>query len=244
MSATDPPELILAGFGASSSLQMTLEAQQMAARIGHVLALGLPTRLRALLKRQGIEVTDLDSSFDDRPFAEAYAAVAATVLARAEAAPPAMFVSQSNPLLLNAINRYLLVEAKKRGVAIRVYAGVSAMDVVISELGVDVGRVGLQTISARGLAERPAALNPNVPLLVLQIAGLVAEGESVEGYGRLVEVLRRAYEDSQPITLVNMPGDGRVPRATVTLARFSELISHIDPSSCLFVDTRRKAVSS
>jgi len=36
-----------------------------------------------------------------------------------------------------------------------------------------------------------------------------ADGDSAEGYGRLVAVLRRGCPDSQAITPLNMPGDGR-----------------------------------
>lgn len=244
MATKAQPELVLAGFGTSSPLQISLEAHQAAVRSGRVLALGLPGRLGDALTRQGVEITMLDHLFEGQPFADAYAAVAQTVLARAEADPPAVFLTQGNPLLLNAINRYLFSEAGKRGIAVRVYPAVSPIDVVVSELGIDVGRVGLQTISARGLVARPAALNPNVPLLLLQLAGLVGDGQSAEAYGALVETLRRSYPDIQPVTLCNMPGDGGMGRATATLARFGELVPHIDTSSCLFIDITQKVASA
>lgn len=244
MARKGQPELLLAGFGTSSPLQISLEAHQAAVRSGSVLALGLPGRLREALRRQDVEIAELDHLFDERPFADAYAAVAQTVLSRAEQDPPAVFLTQGNPLLLNAINRYLFAEAGKRGIAVRVYPAVSPIDVVVSELGLDVGRVGLLTISARGLVARPAALNPQVPLLVLQVAGLVGQGESSEAYGRLVEVLGRAYPDTQAVTLCNMPGDGGMSRATATLGRFGELVPHIDTSSCLFIDIRRNVGSA
>jgi hypothetical protein len=244
MAGAQWPNLVLAGFGASDPLQFTVAAQQAAVRIGRVLALGLPGRLKALLERQGVEVTDLAHLFTDRTFAEAYAAIAQAVLVRAEHDPPAMFISQGNPLLLNAVNRYLVVEAGRRGLTHRVLPGVSAIDAVVSELGVDVGRAGLQTLSARGLAARPAALNPRVPLLLLQLAGLADGNGSSAAYGPLVEALKGGYPDSQAITLLNMPGDGRVVRATVTLGRFGEFIPHIDASSSLFVDVARAKLAA
>lgn len=238
------PNLVLAGFGTSSSLQITLEAQQAAVRLGRVLTLALPGRLGALLQRQGVEVTELRHLLAGRGFAEGYAAVAQAVLARAEHDPPAMFLSQGNPLLQNALNRFLVTEARKRGLTLRVYPGVSPIDVVVSELGIDVGSVGLQSLSARGLVARPAALNPRVPLLLLQLAGLAEGGASAEAYAQLAAVLGRAYPRSQPITLLNMPGDGRVVRATVTLERFCAFIPHIDASSALFIDIARAMPSA
>jgi hypothetical protein len=80
-----------------------------------------------------------------------------------------MFLSQGNPLLLNAVNRFLMVEAKKRGLTLGGFPGVSPIDVVVSELGIDVGTAGLQILSARGLVARSAALHPQVPLPLLQV---------------------------------------------------------------------------
>lgn len=213
----------------------------MAAHIGQVVSLGLPERLRTLLARQGVTVTPLDDLFAGKPFAEGYAAVATAVLARAEKDPPAMFISQGSPLLVNAITRFLVAEALRLELPLRVFPGVSPIDVVVAEVGVDVGRTGLMTISANGVIARPAALNPRVPLLVLELAGLCPEGASAEAYGPLVELLRAEYPANQPITLINMAGEGGITRATVTLANFGELLPSIDASSCLYVDLRRKS---
>lgn len=234
------PDVILAGFGSSDALQLTVEAQQVAVRAGRILALDLPPRLKALLERQGVEVTDLASLYRPGAFAEAYAAIAETVLARAAADPPALFLSQGSPLLMNAVTRYLMVEAKKRGLAVRTYPAVSPIDAVVAELGVDVGLSGLQTLSARGFLAKPGLVNVRMPLLLLQVAGVTGGDVSAEAFGPLTLALAEIYPQSQPLTLLNMPGDGRVTRATVTVARFGELISHIDTSSSLFIDVARQ----
>lgn len=243
MADVNGPRLILAGFGASSALQITVEAQQMAAHVGHVLSLGLPDRLRANLERQGVTVASLDELLDRDSFAEGYAAVAQAVLARAENDPPAMFISQGSPLFVNAITRYLVAEANRLEFGVRIFPGVSPVDAIVAEIGLDVGRAGLQTISASGLVARPAALNPRMPLLLLELAGVPAAGESAEAYGRLVEMLLADYPENQAVTLINMTGDGTISRATVTLTSFGELIPKIDASSCLFVDIRRRATT-
>ena len=207
VASVESPNIVLLGFGAPGSLQISLEAQQIAARAARILSLGLPAHLRTIFERQGIDITELDGAFDGRSPAEAYAAVAAAVLARAENDPPAVFVSQGNPLLLNAINRFLLVESGRRGLSLKVYPAVSAVDMIVAELGIDVGRLGLQTLSARGLVRRPVSLNPSVPLVVLQVAGLTDDGGSAEGYGPLVQVFQRCYPSSQAITLLNDAGE-------------------------------------
>lgn len=216
----------------------------MAVSIGQVVSLGLPERVRTLLARQGVTVTPLDDRFAGKPFAEGYAAVAQAVLSRAEKDPPAMFISQGSPLLVNAITRFLVAEATRLEMPFRVFPGVSPIDVVVAEIGIDVGRTGLQAISAGGLLARPVALNPRMPLLLLELAGIQPAGASPEAYGPLVELLQGEYPPAQPITLINMSGEGGITRATVTLANFGELLPNIDASSCLFVDIRRRAPAS
>jgi uncharacterized protein YabN with tetrapyrrole methylase and pyrophosphatase domain len=238
MPATGSPDLILAGFGAPGSLQLTLEAHQAVARVGHVMALGLQEPLHALLRRQSVEIHAMDALLEGRAFAEGYAAIAETVLAEAKARPPALFLSQGNPLFLNAINRYLFVEAGNRGLSVEVYPSVSTIDSVISSLGLDVGRGGLMVISARGLVARPQNLNVQVPALLLEVAGLVANGESQESYGQLVALLLPLYGEDHAVTLLNEGAGGRLSVATVTLGRFAELIPHIDNTSSLFLERR------
>ncbi|MEP6870885.1 MAG: SAM-dependent methyltransferase [Anaerolineaceae bacterium] len=235
------PALVLAGFGSSSPLQLTVEAQQMAVFIGQALSLGLPERLRTLLARQGVELTELDHLLTDRSFAEGYAAIGQAVLARAQKDPPAMFISQGSPLFANAITRYLAAEANRLQLAVRIFPGVSVLDVVVAEIGIDVGRAGLQTITAGGLVARPVALNPRMPLLLLEIAGLAADGGSAEAYGPLVALLLESYPGSQPVTLINTTGNGSISHLTATLETFGELLPNIDTSSCLFIDIRRRA---
>ena len=243
MAADGSPQLILAGFGSSAPLQITLEAQQMANHVGHILGLGLPERLRAAFARQGIGVTPLDDLLDAGTTAEGYAAVGQAVLARAQQDPPAMFVSQGSPLFVNAITRYLATEAARLELQVRIFPGVSPVDVIVGEIGLDVGRSGLQTITGRGLVARPLALNPRMPLLLLELAGMAAQGGSAEAYGPLVQALLESYPPHQAVTLINLPGDGGISRATVTLAEFGELLPNIDLSSSLFIDIRRKATT-
>ncbi len=237
------PALVLAGFGSSSPLQLTVESQQMAVHIGRILSLGLPQVLKLQLGREGVETIELDEMLAGKPFAEGYAAVGQAVLARAEKDPPAMFISQGSPLFVNAITRYLAVEANRLKLAVRIFPGVSPIDVVVAEFGIDVGRSGLQTMTAGGMTARPIAVNPHVPLLLLELAGLAAEGGSAEAYGPLVETLLGAYPADQPITLINTAGNGSISRLTVTLARFAELLTKIDSSSSLFVDIRRQSMA-
>jgi hypothetical protein len=209
-------------------------------RAGRVLALAPPPRLTQLLDRQGVTVTDLAHLLEGKDFAAGYAAIAETVLATAAQHPPAVFLSQGSPLLLNGVTRYLVAEAKKRDLTLKVYPAVSPIDAIVADLGIDVGGSGLQTIAARTFAAKPARVTSAMPLLLLQVAGVPGAAESAEAYGPLAQALGAVYSAEQPVTLLNMPGDGHISRATVTVERFGELVPHIDTSSSLFIDAVKR----
>lgn len=241
MAAAAGPALILAGFGSSSPLQLTIETQQLAVHAGHVLTLALPERLKTLLHRQGVSITPLDELLAAKPYAEGYAAVARAVLAQAETDPPAMFLSQGSPMFANAITRFLATEARRLELPVRILPGVAPVDVVVAELGVDIARSGLQTLTAAGFVARPKIGSPRMPMLLLEVAGAGDTASTGSGYDGLVEALGSVYPDAQPVTLVRMNGSGGVARLTTELAKFADLIPKIDNSSCLFIDVRRKS---
>ncbi len=231
------PSVILAGFGGSGALQLTLETQQYAVRAGRVFSLGLPSALSQLLHRQSVDVRELDREFDAEDFPGSYARVAQIVLATAAKDPPAFFLSPGSPLFLNAISRYILVEAKKSGLSVLTLPGVSAVDAVVANLGIDVGNAGLQVLGARGFVARPDVANPRMPLLLLEPAA-VGPPFSGDGWTALVEALRERYPEVQPVTVLKPAGAG-LSRVTATLSRFEEIAGEVDASASLFVDLAR-----
>lgn len=231
------PALIIAGFGSVAALQLTLETQQLAVRAGKVIAIGLPPRIASLLKRQGVGLTELDDAFEAVDSAVAYARVAETVLATAAQDPPVLFLSQGSPLLLNSITRYLAVEARARNLSVLILPGVSPVDAVVADLGIDVGGSGLQIIAARGFIDRPDLINPGMPLLLLEAGASLSSGDG-SGREALPASLRRRYPETQPITALKPSANG-LTRKTARLSRFHELEAALEPSASLFVDVAR-----
>ena len=237
------PGLILLGYGVSDTLQLTLEAQRVINRVGKVYGLRIPANLKRLLRAQRVDFLDLADRFSaGRPYADAYLDVAEFILRRTAEEKPVVVLSQGSPLYLNALNRFLMQQARTRGIATQVLPGVSPFDVIVSDLGLDIGTFGLQLFDARRLVSRQQQINPHVPLLVLQPAGFeeqtVANGDGAKAkdYGALVDYLRRFYEAEQPNTLISLNDSGAAPtKGTVTLARFDELVSHVDASSSLYI---------
>ncbi len=241
--------LILAGYGMGDSLQLTVESQRAVARATRVFAIGLPPNLQTHLRSQRVRCVDLANCFAGaRSFVEAYLDIADTILREAVAAPPVVLLSEGNPLLSNALNRFLLTKAKERGIAAQVLPGVSPIDAAVCQVGLDVGTFGLQVFDARRLYARELPVQASVPLLLLQVAG-IALGESAApilpdtaAYLPLADYLGRFYPPEHVVVHLANSSDPRATAVTAAqLAAFDSLVPQFGPASTLFVDLVRQS---
>lgn len=246
----DQPDLVLLGYGVDDSLQLTVQTQRILAQAGKVYALALPPALARFLKSQRIEVEDLTDRFQPgRPYSDCYLDVADHLFRRAAQEQPVCFLSPGNPMFLNALNRFIVMQAGQRGLSVQTYPGVSLLDAIVSDLGLDVGTFGLQLFDARRLVSRGQQINTAVPLVLLQLAGFAAEtvgghAAAPADYEPLAAYLARFYPHEHLVTLLNRePGQGPA-RATLPLGRFAELVQHVAPSSSLFIDAVRQQPAS
>ena len=108
------PHLVLAGYGISGALQISVEAQRILARYGAAYTLGLPANLAAFLKSQRVKVTDITSRIaPGTDYAESYLDIANFLIGRTEHERPVVFLSPGHPLMFNAIGRYLAMEGRR-----------------------------------------------------------------------------------------------------------------------------------
>jgi hypothetical protein len=242
---SEQPDIVLLGYGVDDTLQITVESQRLLASTGKAYTLGLPPNLARLLKSLRVETDDLSGHLTPgRPYGEAYLDVAEILLRRTAEERPVLFLTYGNPMFLNSLSRFLFLQARERGLRFQVKPGISQVDLIISDLGLDVGAFGLQLFDARRLVAKRPELNPRVPLLLLQLAGLAAENVPAAterppdaAFGPLREYLGQAYPADQLVTLLNLPaGSGGGTRTTVPLARFAELLPSIQATSHLFID--------
>jgi precorrin-2 methylase len=237
------PDLILLGYGVDDALQLTVQTQRVLAQTGKVYAVSLPPGLARFLKSQRVQVEDLTDRFRaGRPFADCYLDIADHLFRRAAEEQPVCFLSPGNPMFLNALNRFIVMQAGKRGLSVQTYPGVSQVDAIISDIGLDVATFGLQLFDARRLVARQQQINPAVPLILLQVAGFGAEsvGAATEDYAPLFAYLGRFYSETQLVTLLNREPGSPPARATLPLSRVAELVQHFAPSSSIFIDAVRR----
>jgi len=243
-------DLVLLGYGVDDSLQISVNAQRLLAATGRAYTLGVPANLARLLASQRVETVDLSDRFTlGRRFEDAYLDVAEFLLRRTTEERPVIFLTYGSPLFLNSLGRFLFVQARQRNLTVDVRPAISQFDQIVSDLGIDVGAGGLQLFDARRLLRKRQQLNPAVPLLLLQLAGVQATAVPDDGlppepgdYAEIAEYLKQAYGAEQLVTLLNLDAGSRAAsRTTLPLARFAELVPQIVSTSHLFVEAARPA---
>ena len=236
-------DLYLIGFGVGDSLQITVESQRALTRAGRAYALALPPNLDRYLRGLGIAVVNLDETLRSaQSFEDGYLAVAAVVLRKVHEDPPIALLSPGNPLLSNAIARFILIKARERGLHVQVLAGVSPIDVAVSLTGLDVGTFGLQVFDARRAVARNQLINPAVPLLLLQLAGVGVERpgddpiERASAYSGLVSFLAKVYPLQHPATHLGWTRENGFVAQTFPLESLPERSADVRDQSTLFID--------
>jgi len=247
--AASRPDLLLVGYGVGDSLQITVQTSRTLARLGRCYVLGLPPNLAAYLRSIHVDAIDLVARL--RPglgFSEAYLALAEAILQEVADDPPVAVISPGNPLLSNSLNRFLLLKARERKLQVQVLPAVSPIDVLIATTGLDVGTFGVQVFDARRIVARQRHIDPSVPLVILELAGLAATdpvapiSPSSEAFEPLAELLRTTYPADHPVTHVADGSAGaQSGPVTVPLSAFATIVSGIGNGSMLFVDLVRAA---
>lgn len=232
------PHLVLLGYGVADTLQFTIEAQRAIGRATTVYAIAPPPSLITHLKSMRIKVVDLADRLAVGH--EGALDVADFLLRRAALEPPAVLISPGNPLFLNNVARLLLQAANERSIAVTLIPGLSVLDTVISDLGLDVTTRGLQIFEARhllGLRHQP---NPRVPLLVLEVGALAVgfpQAEPATVHAAFHDYLAAFYPADHAATLITeTTGRGVFARKTVRLHDLPTILQDAPADSTLFMD--------
>jgi hypothetical protein len=243
-------DLVLIGYGVGDQLQLTVQSSRALARIGRAYALGLPPNLAAYLRSIRVEAIDLVARLaPDQDAATAYLGIAEAILQAVADDPPIAVLTPGNPLLSNAVARFLIVKARERKIGFQVLPAVSPIDAFITTTGLDVGTFGLQVFDARRLVARRRSPDPSVPLLLLQVGGLASGGGITPGSPSeaelqgLVDVLVAVYPGDHPVVhLVNGPGSAQSV-VRVPLTGITGLAPAVRGDSMLFLDLIRRVAA-
>lgn len=238
------PHIVLAGFGVTDSLQLTVETQRALARYGSAYTLGAGPNLLQFLKSQRVAVIELDGRIAlGKPYADSYLDIAHFLVERTAHERPVILLAPGHPLMFNAVSRYLASEGKRLELAVQVLPGVSPLDAIIGGIGLDVSTFGIQVFDCTRLVQRQLPINPAVPAILMNAgsAGLsTPENVQVPDLRPLVAYLASCYPREHPVAVVNLSGTG-LAVAPAKLANLPALADQLRAGSHLFIDVVRQS---
>jgi len=167
-------DINIVGLGVKGIEHVTRECESACRRSTEILAVAnLPavlTYLRSLCPR----VTDLHplSYEEDENRLKAYDTMSAMVLAAALEHAPVTFATYGHPLIYVYPTRQIVDAAPYLGLTVRVLAGISSLDTMLIDLGLDPAMNGLQMYEATDLLVKQRPLQPDVPCLLWQVGAI------------------------------------------------------------------------
>lgn len=172
---------------------------------------------------------------------DAYDRMAERTLDAAAAEPPVTLAVYGHPKVFVSPSTHVTARAPDRGLSVETLPGVSAMDCIYAEFGVDPAN-GIQMFEATDLLVREFELNPDVPAMLWQVGTvettLHSTADSAPGrFTRLREHLQEFYPDDHDVSLLRASTypvtEGE--RVTFPLSEFESMHDRVTPSHTLYV---------
>lgn len=219
MRTESQPELFLIGLGMMIPDHITIQAMQAmssCAQLYTIVQEPAQMWLPSGSSRQIDVINALEWYVDGRLRTQNYEYVAKTILRSAHIGHSIGYVTYGNPMTYDRVAQNLLNYAKEKGFSVRVVPGISSIDTVLCDLGVDIAP-GTQVFEASWFVAYEIAPRVDVPLLLLQVGSFGSlrthyttrqDGSSL---AELVEYLRRFYPKSHQVSLVRSTNDSHQP---------------------------------
>jgi hypothetical protein len=245
--AARTPDIILAGLGARDRAELSVEVQRLLTRVGRAFALGLTPGLRTLMASMRVHVTELDGHFaPGKAFGQVYADVASTVLQQTALEKPVVLLTRGNPMFMNTVCRTLVIEGRRLGLNVQVLPGISLVDTLVNDIGIDVGIYGLQVFDAHWLTLRRLPLSSKVPALILNMEGFGLESVPANGATRsfdpLLDHLECHYQRDHAVTMIRTGPSGGLAFERRSLHALREAQDLLPSLTCLFLDAAPEPV--
>lgn len=206
---TDTDVYVL-GTGVVGYRQLTREAEAALERSEQVFLLHTHDIVYEYLADEfDAAVTDLREEYEahtDRR--DTYERMAERVLSAASSATsPVSFVLYGHPMVYVSPSQIVLERADDHELTVEVRPGVSAMDCLYVDLGLDPAENGIQMYDATDLILREYELNPSVPTMIWQIGSIettlyTTSQSSPQRFTRLREYLEQYYPEDHTVSLV------------------------------------------
>jgi precorrin-2 methylase len=229
--ATDTADITIVGLGLAAGDHLTPEAERALRAANEVLYLDAGVATSTLLGLLNARVTPLfaESYAEDEPRLDAYAHMTARVLDAATDHAPIAFAVHGHPLVGVHAPFAVAAAAAERGLTVRVLPGISALDALLADLGIDPVVMGIQMFEATDLLLRRRPLQPDVPAVIWQVGNLesrlhTSRPSRSTRFARFRDHLLRFYPGDHPVTIYYAPPHPLVA-ARIVVVRLADLPS-------------------
>jgi uncharacterized protein YabN with tetrapyrrole methylase and pyrophosphatase domain len=203
--------------------QLTIEARAAITAADRVLYLAADVLTEHQLHGLAAGATSLGDCYgEDGPGLAAYERMAEAILAPARAGERVCAAFYGHPGVFVLPAGEAIRRARSEGIDARMLPGVSSLDCLFADLGVDPAAAGLQTYEASDFLRRRPALEPRAALVLWQVGVL----ESVDG---LATALLETFPQEHGLVVYEAtpypgvaPRSDLVPLAELPLAQLSQ----------------------
>lgn len=203
-----PFDIAIVGLGIVGVHQITREVEETIRRCRHTFVVDSGFGVVPYLKSLCPEVTSLLPLYEKgKSRLPTYRRMAAEVVNAAITGSPVCFATYGHPLVYCYPATLIQRAAKLLNLRVEIFPGVSALDTLLVDLGIDFAADGLQIYEATDLLLRRRPLQNDVPCVLWQ-ANVFAEPthntdrRSAEQFLHLQNYLLEFYPAEHPITLV------------------------------------------
>jgi uncharacterized protein YabN with tetrapyrrole methylase and pyrophosphatase domain len=159
-----PLDIAIVGLGTVGVHQLTREAEETLRRSRHVFLLDGGFGVAEYLERLGPKITTFSST--GRSPSGLHQEIAAAVLAAAQTAPPVSFATRGHPRIGGGHAALIERGAASLGLRVAMLPGISPLDTLLADLGIDPTREGLQVFDADDLLVQRRPVLTDVPCLL------------------------------------------------------------------------------
>jgi precorrin-3B methylase len=197
----------IVGLGIVAADHLTRETERALVAAREVLFVDTGVATGPFLETFCPRVTSLfdESQAQDGGRLEAYHQVAVRVIEAALDGGPVAFAVQGHPLVGAYASPLIVALAAHLGLSARALPGISSLDALLADLGIDPLRTGLLIVEATDLLVRLRPITPEVPVLVLEVGTVETRLRSTRPsvparFTRLRDHLSLFYPPEHPVT--------------------------------------------
>ncbi len=195
-------EIIVVGIGPGPLKYLTREAEEELLKAEKVFLRLSNHPVCGWLRDQGKHVVCFDFAYGipKLSFTDIYKLIVSTLIREARLRGHVVYSVPGNPSVFEATTRWLRKEAESGAIRIKLIPGMSFLDLIYSELGLDPG-AGLQILTPKRHLSR-SVFSKHLGLIVAQIMVRESPSDDIPDLGFVGRHLLREFPPDHPVTLI------------------------------------------